>query len=125
MNKVILIGNLGADPEMRTTSSGKATAELRVATNEGKDRVEWHRVICWEKQAELCGQYLAKGSRVGIDGRIQTRSYDDKDGNKRYVTEIVAFNVEFLSPKGEAQDADEKPAPSRKPAGKPAPDPFA
>lgn len=103
VNKVILIGNLGADPELRYTSSGKAVADLRIATSEsygrGADReekTEWHRVVVWERTAENCAEYLSKGRKVYVEGRIQTRSWDDKDGNRRYTTEIVARDVQFL-----------------------------
>lgn len=116
INKVILVGNLGADPELRYTSGGKAVAELRLATTFGfgeKAQTEWHRVIVWEKSAEAAGKYLKKGSKVYVEGRIQQRSYDDKDGNKRYVTEIVANEVKFLDSKkdGEAESADDKDLP--------------
>jgi single-strand DNA-binding protein len=104
VNKVILVGNLGADPDMRYTPSGQGVCELRVATNESwtdkngqrQDRTEWHRVVIWGKRAEICSKYLAKGRQVYIEGRIQTRNYDDKEGNKRYITEIIANAVQFL-----------------------------
>lgn len=104
VNKVILVGNLGADPDTRNTGTGKCVTELRVATTHGygdKEQTEWHRVVTWEKTAEACAKYLKKGSKVYVDGRIQSRSYDDKDGNKRYITEIVANDVKFLSAKGD------------------------
>jgi len=104
VNKVILIGNLGADPEVRFTPSGQAVANFRVATNESwtdksgnkQERTEWHRIVVWGKRAEVCSKYLAKGRQVFVEGRIQTRTYDDKDGNKRYITEIIANDVQFL-----------------------------
>lgn len=104
INKVILIGNLGRDPEMRYTQGGTAVASLNIATarvftNKSNDRVEeteWHRVTVWGKQAESCSQYLTKGRQVYVEGRLQTRNYDDKDGVKKYVTEIVADVVQFL-----------------------------
>lgn len=104
VNKAILIGNLGKDPEVRFTPSGQAVAKFSVATNEKwkdqqgqlQERTEWHNIVVWGKQAEACGQYLAKGRQVFVEGRIQNRSYDDKDGNKKYITEIVAQNVRFL-----------------------------
>jgi len=104
VNKVILVGHLGADPEIRYTPQGAAVANLRLATNESwknkngqrEDRTEWHRVILWSKLGELAGQYLKKGSQVFIEGRLQTRSWDDKDGQKRYSTEIVATSMQFL-----------------------------
>ena len=104
VNKVILVGNLGADPDMRYTPSGQGVCELRVATSESwndkngqrQERVEWHRIVVWGKRAEVCSKYLSKGRQVYIEGRIQTRTYDDKDGNKRYITEIIANDVQFL-----------------------------
>jgi single-strand DNA-binding protein len=110
--KTVLIGNLGADPEMRTTSTGKVTTELRVATSFGSGenaKTEWHRVIAWEKLAENAGKFLKKGSKVFVEGRIQYRTYDDKDGNKRYITEIVAHEIKFLDgkPSGGASEASD------------------
>jgi single-strand DNA-binding protein len=104
VNKVILIGNLGADPDMRYTPSGQGVCELRVATNESwndkngqrQERTEWHRIVIWGKRAEVCSKYLSKGRQVFVEGRIQTRTYDDKDGVKRYITEIIAQDVQFL-----------------------------
>ncbi|MSP17901.1 MAG: single-stranded DNA-binding protein, partial [Myxococcales bacterium] len=113
VNKVILIGNLGADPELKYTSGGQAVCDLRMATNESwtdkqgqkQERTEWHRVVLWGKPAEICKQYLSKGSRVYIEGRLQTRSWDDKEGQKRYSTEIVANDFMFLGGKGEGAAA--------------------
>jgi single-strand DNA-binding protein len=105
VNKVILVGNLGKDPEVRFTNTGSAVANFSIATSEiwndreGKrqERTEWHNIVVWGKQAEHCGQYLAKGRQVYIEGSIRTRSYDDKTtGAKRYVTEIVAQRIQFL-----------------------------
>ncbi|HEY4243454.1 MAG TPA: single-stranded DNA-binding protein [Kofleriaceae bacterium] len=104
VNKVILVGNLGADPDMRYTPSGQGVCELRIATSESwndkngqrQERTEWHRIVVWGKRAEVCSKYLSKGRQVYVEGRIQTRSYDDKDGNKRYITEIIAADVQFL-----------------------------
>lgn len=104
VNKVILVGNLGKDPEVRFTPSGRAVAKFPIATTESwmdqensrQERTEWHNVVVWGKQAESCGQYLAKGRQVFIEGAIRSRSYDDKEGNKRYITEIVAQRVQFL-----------------------------
>lgn len=104
VNKVILIGNLGADPELRYTPSGSAVANFNIATTEKwkdkdgqtQERTEWHRIILWSRQAEIAKEYLRKGSSVYIEGRIQNRSYDDKDGIKRYVTEIVGQRMQFL-----------------------------
>ena len=104
VNKVIIVGNLGRDPEVRFTPSGRAVARFSVATTERwvdpqgqrQERTEWHNVVVWGKQAETCGQYLSKGRQVYVEGSLRTRSYDDRDGNKRYVTEIVARDVRFL-----------------------------
>lgn len=104
VNKVILVGNLGADPEMRYTPSGAGVCELRLATNESwtdksgqkQERTEWHRIVVWGKRAELCAKYLSKGRQAYVEGRLRTRSWDDKDGNKRFTTEIVATDVQFL-----------------------------
>jgi len=104
VNKVILVGNLGKDPELRYTPSGDAVATFSIATSErfkGRDgqqqeRTEWHNIVVWRGLAETCGKYLHKGRQVYIEGKIQTRSYDDRDGNKRYITEIVAQTVQFL-----------------------------
>jgi len=110
INKVILVGNLGRDPEVRFTTGGKPVAQLSVATtdvwmdqnNQKQERTEWHRVVAWGKLAEVCGQYLSKGRQVYVEGRLQTRSYEDKDGVKKYTTEIVANTVKFLSGGGGA-----------------------
>ena len=99
LNKVILIGNLGADPEVKATGSGLSVANLRIATTEkykDVEKTEWHRVVVFGKQAETCKEYLSKGRQVYIEGRIQTRQWDDKDGNKRYTTEVIANRVLFL-----------------------------
>ncbi|MBX7150490.1 single-stranded DNA-binding protein [bacterium] len=104
LNKVILIGRLGKDPELRYTPTGAAVATFNVATNEsykdkeGKevDNTDWHRIVAWRKLAEICGQYLKKGSLVYIEGKLKTRNYDDKDGTKKYITEIVADNMQML-----------------------------
>jgi single-strand DNA-binding protein len=106
INKVILIGRLGKDPEMRFTPSGKAVTNFTMATNEvwidqnseKQERTEWHRVVTWGKLAENCAKLLSKGKQIYIEGRIQTRQWDDKDGNKRYTTEIVANTMQLLSP---------------------------
>jgi len=99
VNKVTLLGNVGADPEVRYTKSGKAVAQLRVATEEGwgdKKRTEWHSVVVWDKLAELAGNLAPKGSKVCVTGRLQTREYQDRDGNTRKATEVVAQDVVFL-----------------------------
>ena len=107
LNKAMLIGNLGADPEMRYTNNNTAVATLNIATNERyrdangeyQDRTEWHRVVAWSKLAEICQKYLRKGSKVYIEGPIQTRSWEDKDGQKRYTTEIKALQMVMLDSK--------------------------
>jgi single-strand DNA-binding protein len=110
VNKVILIGNLGADPELKYTASNRPVCNLSVATNEvfkdkagqRQERTEWHRVTVWGEQAEHCSKYLSKGRSVYVEGRLQTRSWDDKEGKKRYSTDIVANQVVFLSGGGAA-----------------------
>lgn len=122
LNKVMLIGNLGMTPELKTTQSGTALCELRLATSEmsrdaqgnKQSRTEWHRVIVFDKQAESVCTYLSKGSKVHVEGRIQTREWTDKEGQKRYVTEIVASHVLFLDSKrdgGGSGVRDNDPAP--------------
>ncbi len=105
INKVILVGRLGNDPEVRYTPNGSAVVRFSVATSEEwrdkntgekKERTEWHRVVAWDKLGERCAEYLAKGRQVYVEGRLQTRSYEDKEGVKRYSTEIVANDVQFL-----------------------------
>src|SRR5437899_6090525 len=104
VNKAILVGNLGRDPEVRFTPSGRAVAKFSIATTERwndqdgnrQERTEWHNIVVWGKQAETCGQYLSKGRQVYVEGSIRSRQYDDKDGNKRYITEIIARDVRFL-----------------------------
>jgi single-strand DNA-binding protein len=108
LNKVMLIGNLGKDPELRYTTSGTAVATFSLATNESwrdadgnlQERTEWHNIVAWKKLAEICGEWLKKGKKVYIEGRIQTRSYEDKNtGAKRYITEIVASDMVMLDGK--------------------------
>ncbi len=104
VNKVILIGNLGKDPEVRFTPSGAAVANFNIATNESwtdksgqkQERTEWHRIVVWGKLAELCGEYLKKGRQAYVEGRLQRREWNDKEGKKNYTTEIVAQTVQFL-----------------------------
>lgn len=109
LNKVQLIGNLGKDPELSYTPSGVAVAKFSVATGEKwkdqegnlQERTEWHNIVAWRKLAEICGQYLKKGSKVYLEGRLQTRSWDDKNtGAKRYATEIIADDLIMLDSKG-------------------------
>ena len=107
MNKAILIGNLANDPESRTTSSGIAQCTFRLAVQrrfanqQGVREADFLTIVCWRQTAELCARYLSKGRKVAVEGSIQTRSYDAQDGTKRYVTEIIADNVEFLSSREE------------------------
>ncbi len=104
LNKVMLIGYLGADPEIRYTPSGAAVANFRIATTEQwrskegerEERTEWHRIVAWRELGERCGEYLHKGSLVYIEGKIQTRDWEDRDGNKRYTTEIIAQRMQML-----------------------------
>ncbi|QEM69788.1 single-stranded DNA-binding protein [Geobacter sp. FeAm09] len=111
LNKVMLIGNLGKDPEVRYTPSGAAVASFNLATSERfknksgewEERTEWHRVTLWSKLAEIAGEYLSKGKTVYIEGRLQTRKWQDNSGNERYTTEIVGEKMQMLSPKGEGR----------------------
>ncbi|UCE03242.1 MAG: single-stranded DNA-binding protein [Candidatus Latescibacterota bacterium] len=113
VNKVILLGNLGADPELRYTNSGTAVANFRIATNERwndrngeqQERTEWHNIVAWGKLGEICGKFLKKGRPVFIEGRLQTRSWEDQSGNKRYTTEIVALNMQMIGRAGESAEA--------------------
>ena len=116
VNKVILVGNLGKDPELRYTPSGQAVATFSLATNrrwkdkEGQmqDQTDWHNIVTWGRQAEIAKEYLKKGSPIFIEGRIQYRAYNDRDGNKRNITEIVAQSLQMLGRKG-AEAAPEVP----------------
>ena len=120
VNKAILIGNLGADPEARYTQSGSAVTNFRIATSEkwtGKDgqpqeRTEWHRIVTFGRLAETCRDYLSKGRQVYVEGRIQTRQWEDRDGNKRWTTEIVAQTVRFLGSRGDRGEAPSTPPPA-------------
>ena len=116
VNKVFLVGNLGQDPKVVYTNSGKAVCSFDIATNERfgeTEKTEWHRIVTWQKLAELCGEYLAKGRSVHVEGRLQTRDWIDKDGVKRWKTEIVAKEITFLggrkddSPDDADEDVDE------------------
>ena len=114
VNKVILVGRLGQDPELKYTPSGSAVCNFSLATSESwsdksgqkQERTEWHRVVVWSKLAELCNQYLAKGRQAYVEGRLQTRSWDDKTGNKRYTTEVLASTIQFLGGRGDAPVRD-------------------
>jgi single-strand DNA-binding protein len=123
VNKVIVLGNLGRDPEVKFTPGGQAVCNFSVATTDKWDdksgqkqeRTEWHRIVVWGKLAELCGQYLKKGRQAYVEGRLQTREWQDKDGNKRQTTEVVASQVQFLGGKGERTEASAEPEPADTP----------
>ena len=114
LNRVQLIGRLGKNPEVRYTANGSAVANFSLATNEswtGKDgqkneRTEWHNIVAWGKLGEICGEYLTKGKQIYIEGRLTTRSWEDKDGNKRYTTEIRAENMIMLGGPGSGSGAN-------------------
>ncbi len=119
LNRILLIGNLGSDPELSYTPSCTAKARMSLATHEtwtnksGEkgERTEWHRVIAWGRLAEICGEYLTKGRQIFIEGRIQTRSWEDRDGNKRWMTEVVASTMQMLgSPRGGPAEPELPPA---------------
>ena len=110
VNKVILIGNLGSDPEVRYTPDGAPVANVNLATSESwndrntgerQERTEWHRLVLWRKLAEIASQYLKKGARIYVEGKLQTRSWDDQSGQKRYTTEIVVNDMQMLDSRGE------------------------
>ncbi|MCY3887948.1 MAG: single-stranded DNA-binding protein [Chloroflexi bacterium] len=118
LNKVLIIGNLGADPEMSYTANGTARTRLSVAVNrsyttgegERREETEWFHVVAWNKLGETVAQYLSKGRRVYIEGRLQTRQYDDKDGQRWYFTEVIARDVQFLDNGQQAAPAGEEAA---------------
>lgn len=127
VNKVMLIGRLGADPEIRYTPSGAEVATFRIATSESwtnksgekEERTEWHRIVAWRGLAKICGEYLNKGKLVYVEGRLRTRSWEDRDGNKRTTTEIEASDMKMLGGVGEAsRKAKEPEAESVPPATK-------
>jgi single-strand DNA-binding protein len=138
VNKVILVGNLGRDPELRYIPSGQAVANFTLATNDrwrdkegnNQERTEWHRIVVWGKSAENCAQYLQKGRSVYIEGRLQTREWEDKDGNKRQTTETIAQTVQFLGGRGGGGGAESGGGPTAgsgggEPSGPPSSDvPF-
>ena len=107
INKVILLGRLGKDPELKYTPSGKAVCNMSLATSENwtdnngnkQERTEWHRLVIWGKLAENCNQYLTKGRQIYVEGKVQTRNYEDSNGIKRYVTEVNVTDVQFLGSK--------------------------
>ena len=104
VNKVIIVGRLGSDPEVKAVSSGQNVARMSIATSDQwtdqsgqkQERTEWHRIVAWGRLADLCGKYLTKGRQVYLEGRLQTRSWEDAQGSKRYSTEVVATTVQFL-----------------------------
>jgi single-strand DNA-binding protein len=119
VNKVILIGNLGRDPEVRYTTNGTPVANFTLATNERwldqasgerKERTEWHRIVVFGKQAEIAGEYLRKGRQVFVEGSLQTREWTDREGNKRYTTEVRATNFQMLGGRGDRAETAEVPA---------------
>jgi single-strand DNA-binding protein len=117
VNKVILIGRLGADPEIRYTPSGAEVANFRIATSEvwtnkngeKEERTEWHRIVAWRNLAKICGEYLSKGRLVYIEGKIRTRAWEDRDGNKRSTTEIEASEMKMLGGSGEQDRKPKEP----------------
>ena len=126
VNKVILVGRLGRDPEIRYTPSGAAVANFTIATSEEwkdketgekQERTEWHRIVAWRRLGEICGEYLRKGSQVYIEGKLQTRNWEDRDGNKRYTTEVIAQTMQMLDSSGREGRAEtpEERYPSEEP----------
>jgi len=117
LNRVMLIGNLGQDPDLKYTPTGKAVANFTIATTarwkdkdgQNQERTEWHRIVLWGRQAEIAKDYLRKGRQIFLEGRLQTRNYDDKDGNKRWITEIVCDHFLMLG-KREETGAEEIPS---------------
>jgi len=132
VNKVILIGRLGADPEIRYTADGQPVATFRIATNEVRvkngqrqEHTEWHRIVAFGRLAEICGEYLSKGRRVYIEGRIRTRSFEDRDGQRRYITEIVANDMRMLDGRrdsAETESSDSFLSPKEESLPEPPPD---
>jgi len=129
VNKVILIGNLGADPEIRYTQTGTPVATFRIATTEvwkkqdgsKEEQTEWHRIVAFKRLAEICGEYLSKGSKVYIEGKLRTNKWEDRDGNTRYTTEIIAREMKILTPRGGQgggkQYGDDEPPTPEPPTG--------
>lgn len=123
VNKVILIGNLGKDPDLRYTPGGKAVASFSLATSERwtnqegqkQESTTWHNIVAWGKQAEVMKEYLSKGRQVYIEGRIQNRSYDDKEGNKKYISEVVVQNFTFLGSRDSGSRPSSNSAPEESP----------
>ncbi len=138
VNKVILVGHLGQDPELRYTGNGTAVCNMRIATSDSYkdasgnlvDKTEWHNVVVWSRLAEICNEYLKKGSQVYFEGQLQTRSYEDKEGNTKYVTEVKAREMVMLGGRGHSDgngyQGDGSQRPSRpQPTAQPAGDSFA
>ncbi|MGH1469077.1 MAG: single-stranded DNA-binding protein [Bdellovibrionales bacterium] len=133
VNKVIILGRLGSDPETKNISSGNTVCTFSLATSEAwkdregqkQERTEWHRVVVWGKLAEICGKYLAKGRQAFVEGRLQTRSWEDQQGNKKYTTEIVASNVQFIGGSAQASNSTgfDKPSSNDNPFADFAPEP--
>ncbi len=127
VNKVILVGNLGRDPEVRYIKDGTAVANLRLATSETwndqngqrQERTEWHRVVAWGKLAEIAKEYMSKGRQIYVEGKLQTRSWDDREGNKRYTTEVKADQIVMLGTRGDSAGSRDAPAPPPEQAGAP------
>ena len=132
INRVVLIGRLTKDPELRYTPSGVAVTTFTLAVNrqfsnsQGEREADFINIVAWRQLAELCANYLKKGSQAGLEGRLQTRSYDNKEGKRVYVTEVVADNVQFLSPAGDRKEGGYSNPPSGRGTGQePSNDPFA
>ena len=127
VNKVILVGNLGRDPEVRYIKDGTAVANLRLATSETwndqngqkQERTEWHRIVAWGKLAEIAKEYMSKGRQIYVEGKLQTRSWDDRDGNKRYTTEVKADQMIMLGTRGDSAGGRDTPTPPPEPAAAP------
>ncbi len=131
VNKVILVGRLGQDPELKYTPNGAAVTNFTLATNETwkdnegnrQEKTEWHRIVMWRRLAEVAGEYLKKGSKIYVEGRLQTRSWQDKDGIKRYMTEVVADNMTMLDAKQSTGEAAPAAAPAPAAEEPPLPEP--
>lgn len=130
VNKVILIGNLGRAPELKNLPSGQTVCSFTIATSETykdkndqkQERTEWHRIVVWGKTGENCAKYLDKGSKIYLEGKLQTRSWDDKEGNKKYVTEINAFQVTFLDTRSSGGSSSQSSATEATSSGMPVDD---
>ncbi len=129
VNKVIIVGNLGRDPEVRYTPDGTAVANFSVATSdqwtdkqtgEKKERTEWHRIVAWRRLGEICGEYLSKGRQVYVEGKLQTRSWE-QDGVTRYTTEIIASDVQFIGGRGDSAGSGSQSRGQRADQGYPEP----